>query len=134
MEEFSRLYGKAPTHIDGHHHKHLSLNVLLDKLLPSQYPVRRAFSFLPEEKKLAYKCYARLMECLLGHRYRRTDYLFSLAQCLNMNRLARVMDLARTALVELQTHPVNANEYSWLMTASHHEMMTELKTGTYAAI
>ena len=31
-EEFVRLFGKPPSHIDGHHHMHLCANVLLDRV------------------------------------------------------------------------------------------------------
>jgi predicted glycoside hydrolase/deacetylase ChbG (UPF0249 family) len=33
-EEFMHLFGKAPSHIDGHHHMHLCTNLLLSNLIP----------------------------------------------------------------------------------------------------
>src|SRR4029077_15738727 len=32
--EFVRLFGKPPSHIDGHHHMHLCANVLLSDIIP----------------------------------------------------------------------------------------------------
>ena len=34
-EEFTRLFGKPPSHIDGHHHMHLCANLLLSSLVPA---------------------------------------------------------------------------------------------------
>ena len=45
LEEFERLYGRAPNRIDGHHHAHLCANVVLAGLLPAGTIVRRNFSF-----------------------------------------------------------------------------------------
>lgn len=50
IEEFQRLYGAAPTRIDGHHHMQLSANVLSQRLIPEGIVVRRNFSFQPGEK------------------------------------------------------------------------------------
>ena len=36
LDEFSRLYGAEPKHIDGHHHMHLCTNVIFQNLLPSE--------------------------------------------------------------------------------------------------
>src|ERR1043166_2509082 len=33
-EEFVRLYGKSPSHVDGHHHMHLCANMLFSKAIP----------------------------------------------------------------------------------------------------
>src|SRR6266536_3662802 len=45
VDEFARLFGKTPSHIDGHHHMHLSANMLLSDLIPAGMKVRRNFSF-----------------------------------------------------------------------------------------
>src|SRR5205814_6804002 len=43
-EEFCRLYGEEPKRFDGHHHMHLSANVLFGGLLPNGTVVRQHFS------------------------------------------------------------------------------------------
>jgi len=50
VEEFERLFGKPPSHIDGHHHMHLCANLLLSKLIPAGMKIRSNFSFWPGEK------------------------------------------------------------------------------------
>src|SRR5258708_26641691 len=47
IEEFSELYGAPPSHIDGHHHKHLCTNMLVGKVIPAGEKVRRNFTFWP---------------------------------------------------------------------------------------
>src|SRR5437899_7002514 len=48
-EEFARLFGKLPSHIDGHHHMHLCANLLFSDLIPAGTKLRRNFSFWPAE-------------------------------------------------------------------------------------
>jgi len=114
LEEFSRLYGKRPDRIDGHHHMHLSASVLLQGLLPSGTTVRRHFSYEPGEKIFRNFVF-RLFSCaLLAGRYRVTDFFFSLPPLKPEVRLRRIFNLAQRSVVELETHPVNAEEYRFL--------------------
>ena len=115
LDEFSRLYGAAPARIDGHHHMHLCSNVLLGKLLPSGTIVRRNFSFQPGEKSLYNRLYRRVVDRKLARRHRLTDYFFSLAPLDPPGRLQRIFSLAQQSVVEVETHPVNADEYRFLM-------------------
>jgi len=50
LTEFQRLYGQEPSHIDGHQHKHLCANMLVDGIISPGRKVRRNFSFWPGEK------------------------------------------------------------------------------------
>jgi len=115
LDEFSRLYGASPERIDGHHHMHLCSNVLLGKLLPAGTIVRRNFSFQPGEKSLYNRLYRQIVDRKLARRHRMTDYFFSLAPLDPPERLRRIFSLARQSVVEVETHPVNADEYRFLM-------------------
>ena len=115
VEEFTRLYGRMPSHIDGHHHRHLCANMLLGNIIPEGVKVRRGFSFWPGEKSRLNRAYRRWVDRRLSRRHRTTDYFFSLGQCLRTNRLPRVTGLAKAASVELMTHPEKSEEYNWLM-------------------
>ena len=115
LDEFARLYGALPERIDGHHHMHLCSNVLLGKLLPAGTMVRRNFSFQPGEKSLYNRLYRRIVDRKLARRHRLTDYFFSLAPLDPPGRLQRIFSLARQSVVEVETHPVNADEYGFLM-------------------
>jgi chitin disaccharide deacetylase len=133
-EEFVRLYGCRPSHIDGHHHTHLCTNMLLDGIIPAEERVRRSFSFRPGEKDLLNRAYRCVVDWSLARRYRLTDFFFSLQQSLQNNRLSRVFDLSKTKVVELMTHPVNATEYAYLMSEPCHSALHQLEIGSYAAL
>jgi hypothetical protein len=111
LEEFRRLYGVAPDRIDGHHHMHLCANVLLAELIPAGTLVRRNFSFVAGEKNWINLLYRKLVDRRLKRRHRLVDYLFSLAPVEPADRLQRIVSLAQHAVVELETHPVNPDEY-----------------------
>jgi predicted glycoside hydrolase/deacetylase ChbG (UPF0249 family) len=73
LEEFRRLFGRAPSHIDGHHHMHLCANLLLSNLIPPGMRVRRNFSFCSGEKSWLNRAYRSLVDRWLAGRYRLTD-------------------------------------------------------------
>jgi chitin disaccharide deacetylase len=114
LDEFRRLYGADPIRIDGHHHMHLAANVLLGKLLPSGTVVRRNFSFERGEKSWANRLYRRVQDNVLSRRHRLPDFLFPLAPLDPRARLRRVFSLAKQGVVEVETHPINRDEYRFL--------------------
>jgi hypothetical protein len=113
-EEFVRLYGAEPNRIDGHHHMHLSANVLLGRLLPSGTIVRRHFSHESGEKALRHFIFRRITDALLISRHRVVDFLFSLPPFEPPARLQRIFSLACQFVVEVETHPVDTEEYRFL--------------------
>jgi hypothetical protein len=115
IEEFRRLFGAEPARVDGHHHMHLCANVLFAGLLPSGAIARRSFSFQPGEKNAVNRLYRRAIDHALTKRHRLTDFFFSLAPLEPVERLRRIANLSRHAVVELETHPVNPVEYRFLM-------------------
>ena len=114
MEEYCRLYGSEPFRIDGHHHMHLSANVRRQELLPAGTLVRRNFSFQPGEKGFLNRMYRRKVDASLARRHRLVDLLFSLLPMETDGRLKRILSLAHTSVVEVETHPVNEDEYRFL--------------------
>jgi predicted glycoside hydrolase/deacetylase ChbG (UPF0249 family) len=133
-EEFVRLYGRHPSHVDGHQHKHLCANILLGGVIPPAVKIRRNFSFWPGEKSLLNRGYRKLVDRWLARRYTMTDFFFSLQQSLQRDRLARVFDLAHAATVELMTHPVNQGELAYLMSDACAASLSQIRVGTYAEL
>jgi hypothetical protein len=113
-DEFRRLYGTEPERFDGHHHMHLSANVLLGGLLPPGTLVRPHFSHESGEKALRNRVFRQLTHIVLARRHRVVDYLFSLPPFEPPSRLQRIFSLARRSVVEVETHPVNPEEYRFL--------------------
>lgn len=115
IDEYRRLFGKDPERVDGHHHMHLCANVLLGKLLPAGTIARRNFSFRPGEKSLGNRLYRKFGDHMLAKRHRCVDYFFSLPPLEPVDRVEQLFSMARRHVVELETHPVNADEYRFLM-------------------
>lgn len=118
LEEFTRLYGRAPSRLDGHHHMHLCANVLVQRLLPPDTIVRRHFTFEPGEKSLWNRGYRSLVDRAVARRHRTTDYFFSLPPLEPKSRLERIVSLSRDYVVEVEAHPVNSQEYRFLTESS----------------
>jgi predicted glycoside hydrolase/deacetylase ChbG (UPF0249 family) len=114
LDEFTRLYGAKPDRIDGHHHMHLCANVFIGKLLPEGAIVRRNFSFQPGEKSLGNRLYREWVDRMLARRHRLVDCFFAMEPLEPADRLRQVFSYARQFVVEVETHPVNPNEYRFL--------------------
>lgn len=114
IEEFTRLYGAAPERLDGHHHMHLSANVLLGGFLPPGKIVRRHFSYVKGEKFLRNGIFRWVTDAILARRYRVADYLFSIIPLEPQPRLQDIFALAGRSVVEVETHPIDPAEYRFL--------------------
>ena len=130
--EFIRLYGRPPSHVDGHRHRHLCANMLLDRVIPAGYQVRRSFTFYRGEKGWLNRTYRDWVDRRLQRRYRLTDGFFCLRQSLQTKRLDRVIELSRTACVELMTHPHHALEYDYLMGDDFARQFQGIKLASFA--
>ncbi|MFO1305225.1 MAG: ChbG/HpnK family deacetylase [Burkholderiales bacterium] len=134
VDEFVSLYGKPPTHVDGHHHQHLCTNMLVDGIIAPESKVRRSFHFWPGEKGRLNRMYRRLVDRSLSRRYRMTDYFFALPHCMRSPRMERVVDAARSASVEIMTHPFHAEERAFLMSDAFARSFGTQKLASYAAL
>jgi len=133
-QEFARLFGNPPSHIDGHHHMHLCANLLLSDVIPSGVKMRRNFSFWPGEKSLLNRTYRSLVDLWLARRYQLPDYFFDLTQSIQQKKLDRVAGLARSSNVELMTHPVVRREREYLMSDEFPELLRPLEVGSFALL
>jgi chitin disaccharide deacetylase len=133
-DEFIRLYGKPPSHVDGHRHRHLCTNMLIGRVIPAGYQVRRSFTFYRGEKSFANRLYRGWVDQRLQRRHRLTDGFFCLRQSLQSKKLERVIELSKTARVELMTHPHNALEYDFLMSDRFKEMFSGVKLADFTEV
>jgi hypothetical protein len=101
---------------------HLSENILTAKLLPAGTLVRRNFSFASGEKSWFNRRYRKFIDGRLQQRHRMVDFLFSITP-IQPERMERILSYARQGVVELETHPVNADEFHFL---TSQEMVTLL--------
>jgi predicted glycoside hydrolase/deacetylase ChbG (UPF0249 family) len=133
-DEFVRLFGKTPSHVDGHQHRHLAANILFDDIIPVGLAVRRNFTFAPGEKSGLNRAYRGWVDRWLARRYRLTDHLFNLAQCMQEAKINRLLDLARITSVEMETHPCKDAERAFLSSDSFWRLLQTVKTAPYAAL
>lgn len=114
LDEYLNLFGSAPERVDGHHHMHLSANVIRQQLLPSGSITRRNFSFAPGEKSWFNRKFRELQDRRIARRHRMADFFFSLPPLEPVARLERIFGLAQRSTVEVETHPVSAEEFVFL--------------------
>lgn len=113
LHEYHRLYGTPPRRIDGHHHVHLSANVLFGGLLPPGTVLRPHFSRETGEKRIRnslFRCYTQL---ILPRSHPTVDNLFALPP-LKPERLLPIFSRSREATVEVEAHPANPAEFQFL--------------------
>jgi chitin disaccharide deacetylase len=129
--EFLRLYGRPPSHLDGHQHMHLATNMLIQRILPCGFKVRRSFSFQAGEKNFINRCYRNVVDKYVVHRHRTTDYFFSIAHYLDSDRLEYVINLAQEKNVELMVHPELQKEYNFLMSDQCSKALSKVHFVSY---
>jgi len=134
LDEFVRLYGKTPTHIDGHHHMHLCSNVVFNRLIPAGSKMRRNFSFWPGEKSWLNRMYRSSVDRWLSRRYRLPDYFFDLTQSISERKMERIETLAKSNKVELMTHPIDGRESDYLMGREFESLLRRVEIGSYALV
>jgi chitin disaccharide deacetylase len=132
FDEFTHLFGKVPSHIDGHHHMHLCANLLLSNLIPAGMRIRRNFSFWPGEKSWLNRAYRSVVDRWLARKYRLTDYFFDLTQSVREKKMDRVLALAGSRSVELMTHPIVPTETDYLLSDEFEAMVQRLNVSDYA--
>jgi predicted glycoside hydrolase/deacetylase ChbG (UPF0249 family) len=133
-KEFLRLFGRTPSHVDGHQHMHLCSNILLQGLIPKGATVRRSFSFRLGQKSCFNRAYRACVDQLLQMNYQTTDFFFALSQHLPVARLTPIVGLARTHSVELMVHPQVGREYDCLMSEAYAAAVNNVQVGSYASL
>ncbi len=130
-DEFVRLYESEPAHFDGHHHIHLSMNVILGNRFPARSYVRRSLTFGPGEKTLANRSYRRLTDAWLLRRYRSTESFVSVEPEWDIRKLKRTVEDARRSSVELAVHPGDDRCYDFLMAPGFREIISGAPKATH---
>jgi len=133
MEEYHRIYGAFPEKVDGHHHMHLSANVLLQRLLPAGAIVRRSFYFERGERSALNRMYRKAVDRALARRHRLTDYFFSVEPLVS-ERLQKIYSLARQHVVELETHPVVVEEYRYFTGGELFRQLGDVRIASPSAV
>lgn len=137
LRRFQELYGRLPTHIDGHRHMHLALNALFARALAPIARCRRAVNRLPTESP-AYKQFGRAMlSQLVRLRFFTTSWCYSLGPLypsLGGAGIEEKLALADRTSLELIVHPGYQDELEVLRTAEWQELLSGRALGSYEAL
>jgi chitin disaccharide deacetylase len=133
FQRFVDLYGRLPTHLDGHHQCHLAANVLLSPAVPHGTKIRGALSDAHRPNPIT-EALRRTRSRFLSRRFPTTDYFFSIATAWPGLHGTTPMDklgLARSASVEIMAHPAFPHEYEPLQSDDWVGALRGLPTGTF---
>ena len=129
LERFRELYGREPTHIDGHNHVHLNPTVL--HVLPGSYAVRPGYdptSASPVRLlRRARNRKVRRRHPTVGHFFALT----SLHPALGGHGLEQALRAAGSGSVELMVHPAEDRVFEVLLTDDWRRRIAEEHLGSY---
>jgi predicted glycoside hydrolase/deacetylase ChbG (UPF0249 family) len=139
FDEFTRLYKKQPTHIDGHHHMHLCTNMVLQNIIPAGTKVRTTFAFARHEKQLFNRLYRRAIASWVSRQFVSPQFLYNIAPLLagstdRAERLREIVALAGSAPVELEVHPERQEEFEYLMSREYEEIVSAISKVSYTSL
>ena len=132
--EFERLYGRAPSFFNGHHHMHLSANVFFSGFFKKHTPLRRTFTFRKGEKGRLNLFYRNVLNRRITKKFISTDHFFSIAPLENQERLKDIFRLSKHENVEIEVHPENDDEYRFLLSEQFKDMLQEVVLGRFDGI
>jgi chitin disaccharide deacetylase len=136
LEEFQRLYGAEPTHVDSHHHVHVCPDVFLSRALAHVDRVRQTLSPLPAAHGAA-TLPRRLKHRLLARRFTTTSYFWGARELTGSDGSIPIVDairLARTETVEIMAHPSFPGEYGVLHSERWLEAIGAARLGPYSLL
>ena len=134
LTEFRRLYGRDPSHLDGHHHVHQSLSVLFARTLPRGAKMRPSFTFSSGEKSAANRAARGLLNRTAFARFATPRYFFAIEDIhpqLGGSGLEERLALAGGSTVEVMTHPGWADERAILLDPAWVELIGQRHLGGY---
>lgn len=133
LECFERLYGKPPTHFDGHNYVDLCPNVFLSRAIPRGSRMRNTLDRFPVERSPA-ALLRSARQALRSRRFRSTRYTLQIAH------LSLPADgppdprlrLADADPVEVISHPDDGHEREILMSDAWGQVLAEHRLGSFA--
>ena len=134
LAEFRRLYGREPSHFDGHEHIHQSLAVLAARTFPPGARMRPSFTYLPAEKAPLNRAVRGLINRGLHARFSAPRYFFSIRDMhplLGGVAMEEKLALSSGSPVEVMTHPGWDDERAILLDASWGALLAPRPLGRY---
>lgn len=134
LARFKELYGRPPTHVDGHQHMHLAFNALFARALRSvgkcRRPVNRTTLESPRHKRVA----RALVDRLVRVRFATTDWCMSIRPLhpeLGGSGIAQELHRAEHGSLELLVHPGYADERAVLESPDWGVLLAAYRLGSF---
>jgi chitin disaccharide deacetylase len=134
LSRFVELYGRAPTHVDGHQHMHLVPNALLSRALGPVERCRRPVNRTREESRASRRVARAMLARAVRLRFTTTDRCFSiraLDPALGGTGVADKLASARRESVEVYLHPGWEDEFAVLDSPAWLAALAEYPVGSY---
>lgn len=134
LAEFRRLYGRDPSHFDGHEHIHQSLAVLAARAFPPGARMRPSFTYLPAEKSALNRSVRALINRGVHARFSAPRYFFSIRDMhplLGGVAMEEKLALSSGSSVEVMTHPGWDDERGILLDPSWEALLEPRRLGRY---
>ncbi len=134
LGEFRRLYGRPPSHVDGHEHVHHSPAIVLSPALEAGMKIRPPLTFMPREKPLVNRMLRSLTKRAERVRFRTPSYFFSLRDMhprLGGRDLEEKLALSSGSSVEVMTHPSWEDEHAILLDPDWLRLIGQRPLGSY---
>jgi predicted glycoside hydrolase/deacetylase ChbG (UPF0249 family) len=135
IERFRELYGREPTHVDGHRHMHLALNAILSAPLGGARGYRRPFSLAAGESSPARRAIRAGLAAAIRARFPTTDRLMSIRSLLpelGGSGAQGKLEAARSGSVEVMAHPELEDERAALRSEAWSALIEPLRVGSFA--
>jgi hypothetical protein len=133
LEEFFRLHGHPPSHIDGHHHLHLCMNSIVDRVIPGGFKVRPRPTLTANETRFFDQWFGRIVGSRLSGRGRGPAAVYDIAPIRSaLARLPRIVAQSAAAAVEIVSHPESDEQYAFLLSGSYLRAIDGATKGRYA--
>lgn len=134
LERFDELYGRPPTHFDGHRHMHLVSNALFARALAPLTRCRRPINRLQHESTASNQGARELLHQLVRIRFGTTRWCFSLRPMIPSAGgpgVSTKLALARRSSVEVVVHPIWSEEQAVLASAGWRELLQSHRLGSF---
>jgi predicted glycoside hydrolase/deacetylase ChbG (UPF0249 family) len=134
VERFEALYGRPPTHIDGHLHVHVCPNVALARTIPPGFRMRNALGAGVSGASLRARMVTARQRVLLRDRIT-TRYLLNITDLhpeFVDGGVRGLLSLALETSVEVMAHPGFGHEFTQLMADDWARWTQGLPLGSYS--
>jgi predicted glycoside hydrolase/deacetylase ChbG (UPF0249 family) len=131
LERFRELFGREPTHIDGHNHVHLSPTILL--ALPKGARVRTAESSYVDRREATARI-RRARHLLIARRQLTTDRMYAINRLkagATTREMQELLAPAERLSVEIMVHPDRDGDYRLLMSEGWSDALSSHRLGCF---